>query len=30
MASVMGEIAADLVEHGRSDFDLALFDPGRR
>lgn len=29
MASVMGEIAADLVEHGRSSFDLAIFDPSR-
>jgi sarcosine oxidase len=29
MASVMGEIAADLVEHGRSDFELAMFAPER-
>ena len=29
MASVMGEIAADLVEHGRSAFDLTMFDPAR-
>jgi sarcosine oxidase len=29
MAPVMGEIAADLVEHGASRFDLGLFDPSR-
>lgn len=29
MASVMGEIAADLVEKGTSDFDLGMFAPGR-
>ena len=29
MASVIGEIAADLVEHRRSPFDLDLFDPTR-
>jgi hypothetical protein len=25
----MGEIAADLVEHGRSSLDVSLFDPTR-
>jgi sarcosine oxidase len=29
MASVMGEIAADLVQRGESAFDLGMFDPGR-
>jgi glycine/D-amino acid oxidase-like deaminating enzyme len=29
MTSVMGEIAADLVQHGRSAFDLGMFDPDR-
>lgn len=29
MASVMGEIAADLVQQGRSAFDLGMFDPWR-
>jgi hypothetical protein len=29
MASVMGEIAADLVMYGRSDFDLGMFAPER-
>jgi hypothetical protein len=29
MASVMGEIAADLIEHGRSITDISLFDPRR-
>jgi len=30
MASVIGEIAADLVERGQSRHDIALFDPARR
>ena len=29
MASVMGEIAADLIAHGRSKLDISLFDPTR-
>ena len=29
MASVVGEIAADLVEHGKSGFDLGMFAPER-
>jgi sarcosine oxidase len=29
MAAVMGEIAADLVQHGRSAFDLGMFEPDR-
>jgi glycine/D-amino acid oxidase-like deaminating enzyme len=29
MAAVLGEIAADLVEKGRTSFDIGMFDPTR-